>query len=320
MAALDTVAAKAIQLPPGQPVKGRSVGRRMLKAWPQYLAISPFYALFLVFGAAPIAFSLYLSFHSWNGLGSITFVGLKQYAFLISDSTFYLALRNTLVIFVISTVPMLSFALVIAFMLNSAKRFSTFYRVAYFIPNVTSVVAMAILFTSIFGNQFGIINAALNVFGIGNVGWLSSPFGLKVVIAALMAWQYTGYNAIIYLAGMQAISGEVYEAARMDGAGAVSIFFRITIPLLRPIILFTVIMSTIGGLQGFTEAQIISTSSSTSVSGGVGQGGLTLMLYFYNQAFGNNNFGYGAAIAWGVFIIITLFTALNWQLARSKDK
>ena len=143
MTALDTVAAKATQLPPGLPVKGRSVGRRMLKAWPQYLAISPFYALFLVFGAAPIAFSLYLSFHSWNGLGPITFVGLKQYAFLISDSTFYLALRNTLVIFVISTVPMLSFALVIAFMLNSAKRFSTFYRVAYFIPNVTSVVAMA---------------------------------------------------------------------------------------------------------------------------------------------------------------------------------
>ena len=296
--------------------------RRVLKFWPQYLAISPFYIIFLTFLLVPIIFSLYLAFTAWDGVGPIKFVGLAQFRFLVHDPVFWLALRNTLIIWVLATVPMLSIALVIAAMLNSVKRLATFYRVAYFIPSVTSLVAVALFFGAVFANNYGLINDALQAVGLPAVQWMSNPWTIKIVIAALMSWQWTGYNAIIYLAGMQAIDTELYEAARVDGAGPVRQFFAITIPQLRPVILFTVIVSTVNGLQSFAEPQVLF-GSSTSVnpnSGGPGQAGLTLNLYLYHQAFDNNDFGYGAAIAWASFLVIMAFVIINWRLVARRER
>ncbi|SDS49494.1 carbohydrate ABC transporter permease [Actinoplanes derwentensis] len=294
--------------------------RSLRSSWPQYLAISPFYLLFTVFLLGPTLFSLYLAFHRWDGIGEMQYVGLDQFRFLIEDATFWLSVRNTLVIWVLSTVPMLFFALVLAALLNNTKRLVGFYRVALFIPNITSVVAVAIVFGALFANNSGLVNITLQGLGLSGVPWLTDPWAIKVVIAMLMTWQWTGYNALIYLAGMQSIPSELYEAAKIDGAGPVRAFLSITIPMLRPIILFTVVVSTITGMQSFTEPQVLfgNNSAVNANSGGPGQAGLTMVLYFYRTAFGQNDYGYGAAIAWAVFLIVMVFTILNWRLVQRR--
>ncbi|TKV62022.1 sugar ABC transporter permease [Nakamurella flava] len=302
---------------------GRGAPRSVRRgpAWPMYLAISPFFILFCVFGLYPTVYSLVLSFQKWNGLGTPVWVGFQNFIDLFTDETFYLAIRNTFIIFALSTIPMLILALVLAAMLNSSIRYSTLFRIAYFVPNITSVVAMAVLFGSIFGQNFGIANQLLNAVGLDSVPWLTTPFGIQVTVAVLMTYQWTGYNAIIFLAGMQAIGEDIYEAASLDGAGAFRQFWSITLPLLRPTIMFVVVVSTITGLQSFTEAQVLTSSSSTTNpnSGGAGQGGLTMVLYFYQQAFNYNKFGYGAAIAWGVFLIVVVFTIISWRFSPGRN-
>lgn len=294
--------------------------RSLRASWPQYLAISPFYLLFTVFLLGPTLFSLYLAFHRWDGIGEMQYVGLDQFRYLIDDGTFWLSVRNTLVIWVLSTVPMLFLALVLAALLNSTKRLVGFYRVALFIPNITSVVAVAIVFGALFANNSGLVNITLQGIGLSGVPWLTDPWAIKVVIAMLMTWQWTGYNALIYLAGMQSIPSELYEAAKIDGAGPVRAFFSVTVPMLRPIILFTVVVSTITGMQSFTEPQVLfgNNSAVNANSGGPGQAGLTMVLYFYRTAFGQNDYGYGAAIAWAVFLIVMVFTILNWRLVQRR--
>ncbi|MEQ4206494.1 sugar ABC transporter permease [Actinopolymorpha sp. B17G11] len=295
---------------PGSALRA-AAGRKRSEYLSLYLAISPFYILFAIFGLFPIIFSFYLSFQNWDGIGDMRFVGLAQYEFMLSDPIFWKSIVNTFQIWIISTIPMLALALVIAFMLNQQIRGRSGYRIAYFIPNVTSIVAIAIIFGSIFSNEFGLINAFLQSVGLGTVEWLNTPWGIKFAIAAMVIWRWTGYNAIIYLAGLQAIPTELYEAARVDGASWFQVFFRITIPLLRPIILFTVITSTIGGMQLFTEPQVL-----VGNEGGVGNEGQTMVLYLYQQAFILNQFGYGAAIGWALFVIMIIFSLINWRLVQ----
>ncbi|AEM84027.1 carbohydrate ABC transporter permease [Streptomyces violaceusniger] len=296
--------------------------RSVLGYWRLYLAISPFYLLFLCFGLIPVGFSLYLSFHRWDGLGSMEYAGLSQYRYLLSDSQFWNSLTNTLIIWAIATLPMLFIALVTAVMLNSAVRFKNFYRFAYFLPNVTSVVAVAIIFTSIFSTNFGLANAVLQGLGLDQVAWLNTDWGIKISIAVLMTWQWTGYNALIFLAGLQTIPSELYEAARVDGAGPVQTFFRITVPMMRPIILFALVVSTVTGLQSFTEPQVLlaNTNNTSTFAGGPGNAGQTMVLYFFQQSFDNNDFGYGAAIAWGIFLVVAIFSIVNWRLVQRGEK
>ncbi|HEY8456237.1 MAG TPA: sugar ABC transporter permease [Actinopolymorphaceae bacterium] len=291
-----------------------AAGRKRKEYLSLYLAISPFYILFAIFGVFPILFSIYLSFHNWDGIGEMRFVGFAQYTFMLSDPIFWKSILNTFEIWIISTIPMLAIALVLAFMLNQQIRGKSAYRIAYFVPNVTSIVAVAIIFGSIFSNQFGLINWLLQTVGLGTVEWLTTPWGIKVAIAAMVIWRWMGYNALIYLAGLQAIPTELYEAARVDGASWVQVFFRITIPMLRPIILFTVITSTIGGMQLFTEPQVL-----LGNSGGPGNEGQTMVLYLYQQAFSLNQFGYGAAIGWALFVIMIVFSFINWRLVMGSE-
>ncbi len=289
--------------------------RKLRETLPLYAAISPFYALFAVFGLFPILFSVVLSFTDWDGMGDVSFVGLAQYEFLISDGRFWNAVGNTFVIWFLSTVPMLFLAMVIAFLLHQNIRFTKFYRVAFFLPNVTSMVAMAIVFGSVFSDTFGLVNSALTALGLDAIPWLSSPWGIKATIAMMVIWRFTGYNAIIYLAGLQAVPTDLYDAAKVDGANLRQVFWRITIPLMRPIILFTVITSTIGGLSLFTEPQVL-----LGNGGGAGEAGMTIVLYQYNQAFTQFDFGYGSAIAWALFLIAAVFAIINWRLVAGRGE
>lgn len=275
-----------------------------------YAMISPFYILFLVFGVFPVLFSLYLAFHAWDGLGEMKFVGLRNFKNLLTDDPdFWRSVGNTFVIWFLSTVPQLFAALVVAFLLNSAfVRFKSVFRAVYFLPNITSIVAVAIIFGSFFGTQFGLINSLFRAVGLAPVDWINDTVWVKAAVSLMVVWRWTGYNAIIYLAGLQSIPHDLYEAATIDGASRTQQFFSITLPLLRPIVLFTVILSTIGGMQLFTEPMIL-----VGNTGGATKGGLTLVLYLYNQAFGNQMFGYASAIAWVLFLLIVGFSILNWK-------
>ena len=308
-----TLTATAPARTPGSTKPGYK--RSIWSYWRFYLALSPFYLIFLVFGLYPVASTILLAFQKWDGFGARQMVGLQNFQFLIEDSTFWLSLWNTVVLFFMSTVPTLAIALVLAVMLHSAVRLKGVYRIAYFIPNITSLVAAAIFFAAVFSTNFGLINSVLRSLGLPTEDWLGQPWGIKIAISTMIVWQWTGYNTIIYLAGLQAIPTEQYEAAKVDGAGPLRTFFSITLPQLRPVVLFTVIMSTIGGLQTFTEPQVM-----VGNSGGTGQSGLTVVMYFYSQAFGANDYGYAAAIALSIFMLVLLFTAINWKLLGGRGR
>jgi len=279
-----------------------------------YLYISPFFLLFGVFTVFPVLWSGYISFFSWNILGDRDFIGLQNYVWLITDDPrFWKSVGNTFSIWVISTVPQLFFALVIASILNSnVLRFKQFFRVGLFVPNVTSLVAVAIIFTSIFGYNYGLLNYVLNtLFGLENTDWGASYYGAQLVLSIMVMWRWTGYNAIIYLAALQSIPNDLYEAATIDGASKVQQFFYVTIPMIRPMILFTVVMSTIGGMQLFVEPLLYQGNQ----GGSQGQV-LTMVLYLYDTAFTKNSFGYASAIAWLMFLIIIAFSFFNMYLTR----
>ncbi|NGP46199.1 sugar ABC transporter permease [Bacillaceae bacterium SIJ1] len=281
-----------------------------------YIFISPFYLLFIGFSLFPLIFAGILAFSQWDGIGEIEFVGLENFLRLIGDDVFWLSLKNTLIIWVVQTVPMLLISLIVAYIINlSVIKNKEFYKTTLFLPYVTSVVAVTILFGLIFSNQNGLINALLQMVGLEPISFLTSPFWVRIVIAAVGFWQYLGYNMIIYYSGLAKIPNDYYEAAIIDGANKVQIFTKITIPLLKPIILFTVMMSTIGGLQVFAEAQILVPSNATAEGGS-----LTIVYYLYHTAFMQNNYGYGATISWGLVAIILVFSILNWYLTTRRIK
>lgn len=308
--------------PPVDGYRTSSTSRRLRKALPQYGALAPYFFFFFLFGAMPMVFTMALAFTNWSGLGDIKFIGWQNFGFLVTDPLFYKSLGNTIILWIMGTVPTLVLATLVALMLNSTLRFSTTYRVIYLIPNVTSLVAMGILFSSLFSSQFGIANAIVNLFGFDNIAWLQNEWGIKVAISALTTWSFVGYNSLLILAGLQAIDKTQYESASLDGANGWQTFFHITLPQLRPIVLFITLMSTIGSLQSFTESQVLtsSLSSGAASAGGVGNSGLTMVLYFYSVAFQENRYGYGATIAWGVFVVVTFFSIINWFVTRERKE
>lgn len=272
-----------------------------------YLYISPFFIIFGVFGLFPIVFTAFISLHKWNILGTREFIGFKNYQLLFTDPLFWKALGNTFSIWVISTLPQLFLALILAFILNSAfLKGKQFFRLAVFLPNITSVVAVAIIFGAIFGEKYGVLNYLLSFIGIDPINWKGSYFGTHVAIASMVMWRWTGYNTIIYLSALQSISKDLYEAATIDGASKMQQFFYITIPMIRPMVIFTVILSTIGGMQIFAEPQMFA-----GAGGGALDQGLTMTLYLYEEAFVRNSFGYSSALAWVLFLIIVLFSLVN---------
>ncbi len=275
-----------------------------------YLLISPFFILYGIFGLYLMLYALALSFFKWSGSGEAEFVGLLNYQHLVTDSQFLQAVVNTLIIWCLSTIPMVLLALVFAFVLNMATlRGKAVFRALYFLPNVTSTVAVSIIFATMFANSYGLVNFALTALGLEPVKWMSSPFWVQFIIALIVLWRWTGYNAIIALAGLQKIPYSLYEAARIDGASSWQIFRRITIPLLNPTIIFIVVTSTIGGWQLMEESYML-----VGKAGGIGKAGMTVVLYLYNKAFLERQFGYGSAVSWGLFLIIFAFSFLNQKL------
>ncbi|MBP3952540.1 carbohydrate ABC transporter permease [Bacillus suaedae] len=275
-----------------------------------YLFLAPALALFMAFTVYPIVASVILSFQTLEA-GNYIFVGFDNYIRLIKDTIFHKALFNTLIILVVQVPIMLFLALVLANALNSQLlKLRGIFRVGFFMPAVTSLVAYSILF-SIMLQDTGIINQFLSYLGIGPINWLADSFWAKVSIMLAMTWRWTGYNMVIYLAAMQNIPSEMYEAASLDGASKIKQFLHITVPQLKPIILFTAIISTISTLQLFDEPYNLT-------NGGPSDATMTLGLYIYNNGFQYFDFGYASAIAYVVVILVAILS--YFQLKVTGDE
>ncbi len=296
--------------------------------WTPYLLLSPFVLLFLVFGLFPLGFSLYLAFHSWqpaSGLGSMHFVGLRNFAFALHDPWFWLSMRNTLWLALVAGVAQHLVAIPLAvFLQGSSRRLRDWLTGAFFMPYITSTVAIAILFSSLFALHHGLLNQLLGALArlplLGAwlpghaVDWLGRPGTLKPAIAAVVFWRYVGFNVVLYLAALQTIPTDLYDAAALDGAGALRRFWHITLPALRPMMWFAVTLSVIGGLQLFDEAFIL-----TGGHGGPDQAGMTAALYFYREAFDFDDFGGASAMSWILFGFVAVLTWLTSRAFATRE-
>lgn len=308
--------------PPAQPAPRPSALRTRLyrfdlKGSP-YLYIAPFFLLFAAFGLFPLGYTAWVSLFDWGLLDEThTFVGLDNYRELLADEHFWNAVGNTFSILVLSTVPQLLLAIGLAHLLNLRLRGQTFFRLGLLLPNVTSVVAVAVIFSQLFGRDFGLINWVLAELGAGRIDWQAGTATSHIAISVMIMWRWTGYNALIYLAAMQAVPRELYESATVDGASAFTQLRSITIPMIRPTIVFTVMVSTIYGLQIFAEPQLFGGGGPTGITGGTDRQFQTLSLYLYEHGFrGGFEFGYGSAVAWVMFVIIVLAATVNFLLIR----
>jgi cellobiose transport system permease protein len=302
------------QVPAG--VGGRAAGWRipLRERIAPYAYIAPFFLVFGVFGLVPFLFTFYIALFEWNPIGDQTFIGLDNFARMLADPRFWNATGNTISIWLLSTIPQLLVALVLAHVLNHSRlRFAQFFRMSILVPYVTSVAATAIVFAQMFDRNYGLLNWLLGLIGIESIDFVQTVWGSHVMIAAMVAWRWFGYTALLYLASLQAIPRDVYEAASIDGAGGWHQFRHITIPSLRPVIIFTVVTSTIGGLQTFTEPLLV--ARTTNVTCGPVRQCQTLTLFLYEQGFGQYQFGYGAAIGVALFLMIILVAAVNYALS-----
>lgn len=274
--------------------------------WP-YLFISPFYILFLIFGVYPILFSLYLSFTEWKGLGPIKFVGLQNFELLFKDKVFWQSMTNGIILFFMY-VPIMTFmALVLAVILNSKRvRGFRFFRTLLFIPYIMNIVAAGFTFRLLLNQKYGLVNTLLGIVNIPPVPWLESIWGGRVSLCLLVIWAWLGYNMVIMLAGLQTIPSELTEAALIDGASSIQAFFYVTLPLMRPVILFSVVLSTMGSFNLFSEIYNLT-------GGGPINATLTPVIVIFNQAFENFRLGYASAMAYLYFIILFVLTLLQFR-------
>ncbi|MEV7805293.1 sugar ABC transporter permease [Microbispora sp. NPDC088329] len=279
-----------------------------------YAYIAPFFLIFGIFGLVPLLFTFYVALFDWNPIGEHVFIGLDNFSRLLGDPRFWNAAWNTISMWLLSTVPQLLAALVLAHLLNHARlRLATLWRMSMLVPYITSVAATTIVFAQMFDRDYGLLNWLLGLVGVGPINFQQSVWGSHIMIATMVTWRWFGYTTLLYLASLQAIPRTIYEAAAVDGAGAWKQFRHISIPSLRPVIIFTIVTSTIGGLQIFTEPMLA--SHTTPLTCGPIRQCQTLTLFLYEQGFGQFQFGYGAAIGVALFVLIIVIATLNYLLS-----
>ena len=272
-----------------------------------YIFIAPFFIQFAVFKLFPMAWSFWLSFHEWIGVGRMIPVGLGNYAKALQDPLFWQSIYNTLFLCVIGTLFSMTVTFVIAFIINSGLvRGKEFFKTAFFLPQVTSGVVIGILFLVLFGKEYGFLNQIMSgLFGV-KPDWLGNSSLIKPSIILAGFWGGFGWYIVMYLAGLQSIDLDLYEAARVDGANLRQQFFHITVPMMRNVVVFLAIMAFIGGLQSFEIPYLM-----LNGGGGTGNAGLTIVTYLYQQGFGFFNLGYGSALAWLLFVLIITGTLIQ---------
>lgn len=278
-----------------------------------YLFILPFLIVFIIFSIYPILRTLYLSFTSFNGFGDVKFIGLGNYSRIFEDNLFWKALGNTVKIWGINIVAQLGLAFILTIIFSDIKykmKGLGIFRALFYLPNLIAATSVAFLFKTLLDWQFGSLNQILIKFGIinANIDWLGQPGTAIICVAIIGAWMWFGNSFIVLMAGVQGISKDYFEAAIIDGAGRWTVFTKITLPLLKPILLYVAITSLIGGLQTF-DIPFLITDGLGKPAGALN----TAVMYLYNTAFKYNNVGYSAAIAYVLFFIIAICSAVTFK-------
>lgn len=294
----------------GSPSGGRRLAARLQR--PGLWFALPAAALLAIFFAYPLVVSLLQSFFRTSG-GVSTFVGFDQYARLFKDPLVLKSLGNALLILVVQVPIMMALAVGLAYLLNQSwLRFRAGFRLLAFLPAITTLVAYSVVFRVIMTTDGGMLNQLLALFGAAPIDWLNNEWWARVAVIASITWRWTGYNMVIILAGLQSIPAELYEAARIDGAGRWQTFWHIVVPQLRPVLIFTGVTSTIGALQLFDENFILT-------GGGPNNATLTPVLYLYKVGFQQFDFGYASAIAWMLVLLTGIIAFVQFRVMREKS-
>ncbi len=279
-----------------------------------YASISPFFVVFLVFSIFPVAFSFYLGMSRWDGFSDPQFVGVENYVRALGDPVFQKAIWNTIYLWFWSTLLTVGLALVLAVLVNDyVIGGKTYFRLVFLLPLLVAPAIAAIILRVLFTSNGGVVNMLVGA-AQGEpsyFNWLASEFWIKPLVILLVIWRWTGWHMVIFLAGLQSIPRDIYEAARMEGVSRWAIFSRITLPLLMPSIAFSIVMATLGGLQMFDEPFVL-----TQGQGGTNDSTTTLGMYLYATAFQQFDFGLGAAVSWYIFAAVVGFTMLSRVINR----
>ncbi|WP_213452187.1 carbohydrate ABC transporter permease [Rhizomonospora bruguierae] len=276
-----------------------------------YLFLIPWFIGLAVIVVGPMVASLYLSFTNYNPLGSPKWIGLDNYTRMFTADPRYLKAVRVTVTYVVLSVPLqLVFALLLALALDKGMRALNFYRSVYYLPSLLGgSVAIALLWRQVFGDS-GLVNQVLGFFGIHAGSWIGDPDTSLYTLVTLSVWMF-GAPMIIFLAGLRQIPTMYYEAAMVDGAGPLRTFFKITLPLLSPVIFFNLILQTISAFQAFTPAYVVSDGT-----GGPVDSTLFYTLYLYQEGFPNLRMGYASALAWVLLAVIGIITAINFVVSK----
>ena len=277
-----------------------------------YLFLTPMIILFSVFMIYPVIKSLILNFQDFTD-GQYIFCGIQNYVTMFKDPIFWKSLKNTFIYLAVQVPVMVVLSLVLGVMVEQAfLKFRSGFRMSIFLPSVTALVAYAIVFKLLFNTDFGLVNHALRALGFTGVDWLNTVWGARMAIIIGITWRWTGYNTIIMIAGLKNIPLELYESADIDGANAFQKFFYITIPMVKSIILFVSITSTIGTLQLFDESFILT-------GGGPDNATITIGHYLYNTGFSYYKFGYAAAISYALVVIIGILSIIQFRMSKGGE-
>jgi lactose/L-arabinose transport system permease protein len=272
-----------------------------------YIFIAPVIAIFAIFEAYPFVYSMALSFQKFDR-GEDTFVGINNYLSLLKDPVFRKALWNTCLYLVVQVPVMVALSLALAVFLEAKLlRGRSFFRISLFLPAIIALVAYSMVFKLLLNYDYGFVNYLLSLVNIPKVDWLNTPLGAKAAIMIAITWRWTGYNMIIMLAWIQGIPESLYESAEIDGAGEWKKFWLITVPMMKPIILFASVTSTIGTFQLFDESYVLT-------GGGPNMATITMAHYLYDTAFKYFNFGYAAAISFFLMIIIMVLSLIQFKI------
>lgn len=259
---------------------------------------------------------------SWDGMGKKTFVGLQNYvAIFTKDPFFWKSIGNTMLIMLMSTPIVIVFGIVLATFLFQLTKGRSFFQTINFLPYITTPVAIGLLFGILFDWSSGSVNALLLKLGMVQEGinFLGEPLSARIIVAVIIIWKYTGYHMAIYLAGISAISPDLYEAAKVDGSSPAHTFLKITIPLLAPITMFLILTDLIGGLQMFDEPRLLFSANAAAV-GGPARSVLTAIWYYFDVTFAGFRFGYGSAVAFTLFLIIFVFTVISYRFLGRRER
>ena len=301
----------------------------MVPRWQPYVFIAPFFIIYIAFSLFPVLYSFVISLYQWDGIGEKAYIGFQNYMTLFTkDNLFFKSVGNTFLIMSVPLPVLVIGGTMLASLINSKfVRGKRLFQTINFLPYLTAPVAVGILFGLMFDQQNGVVNEALKSMGLLNEGlyWLKDGNLARIVVMIMCTWKYMGYYMVLLLAGITSISSDIYEAARIDGAGMVTTFFRITLPLMKNTLTFVIIQGMIGSLQLVEDLMTLLTGwisgGQSAVAGGPDRSSLTMMWYMYDTGFGTNmNYGYAASIAYATFIIIAIFAFIINMLLDRRGK